>query len=159
EILARHGITRFSQIAGWIASDIENVERLLGRPGRVGLQNWVGQAKVLARGASAPVAGAVAPEPTSPGGLAEAVSFSEVVDEATPAPLPPTAEEGSTESPASQRAEIVGLRSVRSAALRGEPIGQYTPAIGEVDDLKRIRGVGVLIEKKLNSLGITTYEQ
>ena len=27
------------------------------------------------------------------------------------------------------------------------------------DDLKRIRGVGVLIEKKLNSLAITTYEQ
>jgi predicted flap endonuclease-1-like 5' DNA nuclease len=29
----------------------------------------------------------------------------------------------------------------------------------EVDDLKRIRGVGVLIEKKLNSVGITRYEQ
>jgi predicted flap endonuclease-1-like 5' DNA nuclease len=27
------------------------------------------------------------------------------------------------------------------------------------DDLKRIRGVGVLIEKKLNSLGVTRYEQ
>ena len=29
----------------------------------------------------------------------------------------------------------------------------------EVDDLKRIRGIGVLIEKKLNSLGVTHYEQ
>ncbi|MEZ5854651.1 MAG: hypothetical protein R3D67_07845 [Hyphomicrobiaceae bacterium] len=27
------------------------------------------------------------------------------------------------------------------------------------DDLKRIRGIGVLIEKKLNSMGITSYEQ
>jgi predicted flap endonuclease-1-like 5' DNA nuclease len=26
------------------------------------------------------------------------------------------------------------------------------------DDLKRIKGIGVLIEKKLNSLGVTTYE-
>jgi len=26
-------------------------------------------------------------------------------------------------------------------------------------DLKRIRGIGVLIEKKLNSMGVTTYEQ
>ena len=30
---------------------------------------------------------------------------------------------------------------------------------GDIDDLKRIRGIGVLIEKKLNSLGITQYEQ
>jgi predicted flap endonuclease-1-like 5' DNA nuclease len=30
---------------------------------------------------------------------------------------------------------------------------------GHVEDLKRIRGIGVLIEKKLNSLGITSYEQ
>ena len=30
---------------------------------------------------------------------------------------------------------------------------------GDVEDLKRIRGIGVLIEKKLNSLGIATYEQ
>lgn len=30
---------------------------------------------------------------------------------------------------------------------------------GELDDLKRIRGIGVLIEKKLNSMGVTRYEQ
>ena len=30
---------------------------------------------------------------------------------------------------------------------------------GKTDDLKRIRGVGVLIEKRLNGLGITTYGQ
>ena len=28
-----------------------------------------------------------------------------------------------------------------------------------IDDLKRIRGIGVLIEKKFNSLGVTHYEQ
>ena len=28
-----------------------------------------------------------------------------------------------------------------------------------VEDLKRVRGIGVLIEKKLNSLGVTGYEQ
>jgi predicted flap endonuclease-1-like 5' DNA nuclease len=27
------------------------------------------------------------------------------------------------------------------------------------DDLKRIRGIGVLIEKRLNALGVSTYEQ
>ena len=30
---------------------------------------------------------------------------------------------------------------------------------GTPDDLKRIRGVGVLIEKKLNSMGVMTYDQ
>lgn len=34
------------------------------------------------------------------------------------------------------------------------------PATPEVfDDLKRIRGIGVLIEKRLNSLGVSTYDQ
>ncbi len=37
---------------------------------------------------------------------------------------------------------------------------QAKPApAGKSDDLKRIRGVGVLIEKRLNALGITTYGQ
>ena len=31
--------------------------------------------------------------------------------------------------------------------------------MGSLDDLKRIRGIGVLIEKKMNSLGVTSYEQ
>jgi predicted flap endonuclease-1-like 5' DNA nuclease len=49
-----------------------------------------------------------------------------------------------------------GLRSVHSEALVG---GQ-----GEIDgepgdDLKRIRGVGVLIEKRLRSMGYTSYQQ
>jgi predicted flap endonuclease-1-like 5' DNA nuclease len=52
--------------------------------------------------------------------------------------------------------DVSHLRSVRSEALRG----QETPRpSGTIDDLKRIRGVGVLIEKKLNSLGVTSYEQ
>lgn len=46
-----------------------------------------------------------------------------------------------------------GLRSVKSGAF------QQRSAPGQIDDLKRIRGVGVLIEKRLNSLGITGYEQ
>ena len=37
--------------------------------------------------------------------------------------------------------------------------GMSARSAGAIDDLKRIRGVGVLIEKKLNSLGITNYEQ
>ena len=32
-------------------------------------------------------------------------------------------------------------------------------SVGYSDDLKRVRGIGVLIEKRLNSLGITSYDQ
>ncbi|MEQ1577671.1 MAG: hypothetical protein ABL894_08460, partial [Hyphomicrobium sp.] len=55
--------------------------------------------------------------------------------------------------------DLTHLRSVRSEALRGEPLAGATRGTGAFDDLKRIRGVGVLIEKKLNSLAVTTYEQ
>ena len=41
------------------------------------------------------------------------------------------------------------LRSVRSESLRS----------ADFDDLKRIRGIGVLIEKRLNTLGVTSYNQ
>lgn len=64
------------------------------------------------------------------------------------------------------RPDLAGLRSVRSEALRGDVTASETlrsggsarPS-GSYDDLKRIRGIGVLIEKKLNSLGVSTYEQ
>lgn len=56
------------------------------------------------------------------------------------------------------RTDLSGLRSVRSEALRGpDTIGE--PLAGSGDDLKRIRGIGVLVEKKLNSIGINSYAQ
>ena len=55
-----------------------------------------------------------------------------------------------------ERNDVAGLRSVRSEALRSNRFGGPAHA---VDDLKRIRGIGVLIEKKLNSLGISSYDQ
>ena len=47
--------------------------------------------------------------------------------------------------------DLSSLRSVRAGGTPGRA--------GENDDLKRIRGIGVLIEKKLNSMGITGYAQ
>ena len=57
------------------------------------------------------------------------------------------------------RPDLTHLRSVKSEALRGEPMASSPRGSGAFDDLKRVRGVGVLIEKKLNSLGVTAYEQ
>ena len=76
-----------------------------------------------------------------------------------PAPEPPPAP-APTRTPlqesAPQERDVSLLRSVRSEALRGNEAPR-PPDV--VDDLKRIRGIGVLIEKKLNSLGVTSYEQ
>ncbi|MFV0369944.1 MAG: hypothetical protein ACK5KM_15955, partial [Hyphomicrobiaceae bacterium] len=81
----------------------------------------------------------------------EATEDTPQAEEHAPAP---DAASGETGRP---RKDVAGLRSVRSAALRPSPsLGGQSDM---VDDLKRIRGVGVLIEKKLNSLGITAYEQ
>jgi predicted flap endonuclease-1-like 5' DNA nuclease len=69
-----------------------------------------------------------------------------------------------------QRGGIAGLRSVKSEAYRAaeaaeasavpeSAIGGMAVAGRGADDLKRIRGIGVLIEKRLNQMGISRYEQ
>jgi predicted flap endonuclease-1-like 5' DNA nuclease len=65
---------------------------------------------------------------------------------------------GSPPEPGPPRGEFAHLRSVRSEGLRGVPAA-HDARSGEMDDLKRIRGIGVLIEKKLNSMGVTRYDQ
>ncbi|MGI9402987.1 MAG: hypothetical protein ACR2OF_00570, partial [Hyphomicrobium sp.] len=72
-----------------------------------------------------------------------------------PAPAPATPPTPVQDSAPFAR-DVSNLRSVRSEALRGQEALRPSDA---VDDLKRIRGIGVLIEKKLNSLGVTSYEQ
>lgn len=44
----------------------------------------------------------------------------------------------------------------KAAAPKADPA---PAAAGEADDLKRISGVGPVLEKKLNALGITTFQQ
>ena len=140
QLLVGQGITRFADIAHWTWADVEKVEAVLGQPGRVGLENWIGQAKILAQGGGGNVT------PLKPA-------------EAKAGDNPSTATPSPSQSPPAQRPDYAGLRSVRSEALRREPLRSVPPAIGQFDDLKRIRGVGVLIEKKLNSLGVSSYEQ
>jgi predicted flap endonuclease-1-like 5' DNA nuclease len=134
-LLRANGVTTLVQIAGWSAEDVAHFETLLGAPGRITRESWVEQALFLT-GLAAPLE---EPEP---------VADEEPAPEAVPG-------EASAES-GSRGDSYVALRSVRSEALRGEGVGFSTDL---VQDLKRIRGIGVLIEKKLNSLGITAYEQ
>ena len=81
-------------------------------------------------------------------------TFEDTTQAEDSSPASPDEQASEAERP---RKDVSGLRSVRSAGLRSSPdLGGPSDV---VDDLKRIRGVGVLIEKKLNSLGISAYEQ
>ena len=48
-----HGIFHFDQIAAWKKADIEAVEAYLAFDGRIAREDWIGQAKVLAKTAKA----------------------------------------------------------------------------------------------------------
>jgi small subunit ribosomal protein S2 len=65
----------------------------------------------------------------------------------------PAAEEApAVEAPAAEAAPAVEAAPAESAALFAAPEG-------EADDLKKISGVGPVLEGKLNDLGITKYDQ
>lgn len=50
-ILAEQGVTRFDQIAAWTDDDVERIDATLGRfQGRITRDQWVEQAKLLAKG-------------------------------------------------------------------------------------------------------------
>lgn len=131
--LIANGVSRYADIAHWSPAEAGRIEGLIGRPGRVSSDNWIDQARVLARFGEADLA--------RPARLADAIRDNAVKPAESEA--------------APSRPDLSGLRSVRSEALRGDVLRPT----GDANDLKRIRGVGVLIEKKLNSLGIMTYEQ
>jgi len=44
------GITTFAQIAAWTDADVEAIEEKLSFKGRVGREDWIAQAKELAKG-------------------------------------------------------------------------------------------------------------
>jgi predicted flap endonuclease-1-like 5' DNA nuclease len=161
------GIRRYQDIASFSTRDIKGLSQALGLDARISLENWVGQAQILAAGGQTYYSqrvdkGIPVPETaaaTSPAPAAATIVTPAAAPVAAPASDPaPTASPSAAASPAS---ELSHLRSVRSEALIGEDAARsHDPrGAGEGDDLKRIRGIGVLIEKKLYSLGITRYEQ
>jgi predicted flap endonuclease-1-like 5' DNA nuclease len=159
------GIRRFQDLAGLTSRDVKGLSETLGLDARVSLENWIGQAQVLAVGGETYYSrridqGVPVPEaavPATPAPAPQAAAPPQPAPAPTPAPAPAAAPAGGNGSPVS---DVAHLRSVRSEALIGEEgaRAQGRP-FSDFDDLKRIRGIGVLIEKKLNSLGITHYEQ
>ena len=154
--LYAHGVTRLAQIAAWTPEDAAKYEGLLHlQEGRVGREGWVDQARFLTRGGEA---SAPAPhQPAAAQGSAApitALKATTVTVAAVPSSPPPASD---ASAQAAAKDGLTGLRSVKSEAFGGGAATSYSS--DRVDDLKRIRGIGVLIEKKLNSMGITAYEQ
>jgi predicted flap endonuclease-1-like 5' DNA nuclease len=142
-LLNAQGVNRFAQIAEWSAAEIARFDSLLGFEGRIARENWIEQARVLANGGETAYSRAMArrlamPSPPAAAGAARA------------------AVEGG-----GARSDIGSLRSVRSEAYRADDAAAAGAAAAgrPSDDLKRIRGIGVLIEKRLNALGVSRYEQ
>ena len=157
DIVSLQGVTRYAQIASWSKADVERFDRLLGQDGWIARENWIEQAQILAKGGDTTYSrdldrqGEVADEDTTP------------AREDTP----DVREDGPDEARPVRTTDISSLRSVRSQALRAsdkspaaqrDAGGPRAGRIGIAGNLKRIRGIGVLIEKRLHSLGITSYE-
>ncbi len=74
-----------------------------------------------------------------------------------------TEEKPKAEKAAPKKAEKKEPEAKAKTAKKTEDKAELTPLFkapkGKADDLKKISGVGPVIEKKLNALGITTYEQ
>jgi predicted flap endonuclease-1-like 5' DNA nuclease len=159
ERLSTAGVVRYEQIANWSAADVERFDRQLATRGAIARENWIEQAQILGKGGD--------------------TAFSRAFDrgaEAEPSRAAP-AQEGTRpreaaprqEEPASRPALLGSLRSVRSQAYQNpEPgpeaahrVGSHNRVVRSAppQDLKRIRGIGVLIERRLNAMQIATYEQ
>ena len=167
------GVTRYSHLASWGKGDVERFDKLLGSDGRIARENWIEQAQMLGRG------GDTAYSRDFDRRAIEAVRGpSDVADAAAarPSRLSDAIRGNTGGQPAASpaRADMGALRSVKSDAYRPTAVDAATSAAAasaaasgsarvvrsaEVDDLKRIRGVGVLIERKLNSVGIVNYAQ
>jgi predicted flap endonuclease-1-like 5' DNA nuclease len=160
-LLLAQSVSRYSQIALWSPADVARIDALLGANGRIARENWIEQAQILSRGGDTAFsrdydrrargeAGAAAVHPAK---------FADAIRET------PT---NAAQTGSAPRADLSALRSVRSEAYQSAAQGLVvTSRIGATrsvrgapaEDLKRIRGIGVLIEKKLNQMGIVAYDQ
>jgi predicted flap endonuclease-1-like 5' DNA nuclease len=154
QALGANGVMRYAQIAQWGAADVDRFERILSAGGRIARENWIEQAHILSRGGDTRFSREFDGRPAfhNPS-LADAIRANTQADPG-PAPAPPRTDLGALRSVRSQAYQNMpepGPEAARRAAVRA------AVSMGP-DDLKRIRGIGVLIEKRLNSLGVSTYE-
>jgi predicted flap endonuclease-1-like 5' DNA nuclease len=167
KLLNAQGVSRYEQIAAWGPSDVTRFDRLVGQPGRIGRENWIEQAQILARHEETAYsrefdrrASEFAGEPPRPTRLADAIRIVAAKSESDAAPA--TAPDG--EPRGSVQSKVFAGEGSADAAATATIAAQVIPSGGDErarrrDDLKRILGIGAFIETKLNAMGITSYEQ
>jgi predicted flap endonuclease-1-like 5' DNA nuclease len=157
QVLVEQGVTRYSQIAHWSPAEVERFEGHLQAPGRIGRENWIEQAQILSRGGDTRFSRQYDQNATTQAAPSPATAA---------APPPELADAsrdqaGGGMASASSGRNIGVLRSVRAEVYQNSEGAQQErgsrPALR--DDLKRIRGIGVLIENRLNAMGVASYEQ
>jgi predicted flap endonuclease-1-like 5' DNA nuclease len=154
--LNAQGVTRYSQIAQWSPSEVERFDGLLQAGGRISRENWIEQAQILSRGGDTRFSREFdrrtqgdGPRPTK---LADAIREQQARTQAAPAPTD-LGSLRSVRAPAGQEPPEPGPEDAQRIASQDRVL-----RVGAPQDLKRIRGIGVLIEKKLNQLGVLTYD-
>lgn len=130
--LHEEGINTFAQVAAWKKVDIADFDEKLNFKGRIEREEWVPQAKLLAKGSSA----------------------------GKPAAKKTTAAKPKAASTAAKTSAAKKPAAKKPATKRAAPAKKAAPAkSNKPDDLKLIKGVGKGIETKLNKAGITQYSQ
>jgi predicted flap endonuclease-1-like 5' DNA nuclease len=154
------GVSRYSEIAQWSPAAVERLDKDLGLAGRISRENWIEQAQILSRGGDTRFSrefdrGGEAPAaaPPRPIKLPDAIREHEAAQAAAPTARPDLSTLRSVRSEAYQDTSEPGPEAARRAASLRRVV-----RTSQTNDLKRIKGIGVLIEKKLNSLGVSTYE-
>jgi predicted flap endonuclease-1-like 5' DNA nuclease len=156
------GVARYSEIAQWSPGAVERIDRELGTAGRISRENWIEQAQILSRGGDTRFSREFDRQGQAPAGPApRPIKLPDAIRE----------HEAATSAGAGRgagRTDLSALRSVRSEAYQdtAEPgpeaarraASRRVVRAGQADDLKRIKGIAFQIEKQLNALGVTTYE-
>jgi predicted flap endonuclease-1-like 5' DNA nuclease len=135
------GIYQFRQIAVWTPDEAIWVGHHMAFPGRIEREHWIAQARLLASGGETEHAKAV-----KSGGL--------VVDDTADEPLDQASAEMLANSLPEQAAAVEG--EDKHAGRR--PYG-LASALGQPDNLKKIRGIGPQNERRLHALGIWHFSQ
>jgi predicted flap endonuclease-1-like 5' DNA nuclease len=170
-LLGGQGVNRYSQVASWNSGDVERFDRLLGSQGRIGRENWVEQAQILAKGGDTAYSREfdrrAAEMPRDAGARPKSIAEAIKVNSAAPAPRQDIGALRSVRSDAYKTSDAATAAAVAASSGATAAAAAAAASLGsakvvrsaEMDDLKRIRGVGVLIEKRLNQAGIVSYGQ
>ena len=137
------GVYYFRQIAAWKAKDVKMVEGVIDSfPGRIGRDEWIPQAKGLAKG-----------------GKPRAMKAAPSKSKKKPGPKKGSKRGNLTATGAVRRKPGPKGGVKKKAAPKPKVLYTDGPTDGTPDDLKLIKGIGPKFEKDLNKKGIYYFRQ